>query len=90
MDVFLALLLLLGGYSLGAASQGGVDETVPVEQTGGAAGAGADVPAEIHDSSGVDRVSWDDCDTDRHYVIYRDLSRAPERDGDCEGVCPNE
>jgi len=90
MDVLLALLLLLGGYTLGAASHAGVEEGLPVEQTGAAAGARADAPAKTHESVSVDSEYWHDCDTDRHYVIYRDLSRNPSSTTDCKASCADE
>jgi len=87
MELLLALLLLLGGYTLGAASHAAVEEGLPVEHAGAAVGAGADVPAKIHDPASADSEYWDDCDTDRHYVIYRDLSRSPSSNTDCGAVC---
>jgi len=90
MDLLLALLLVLGGYTLGAASHAGVGEGSPVEHAGAAVGAGADVPVKTHESVSVGSEPWHDCDTDRHYVIYRDLSRSPSPATDCGAACADE
>ena len=90
MDVFVALLLLFGGFSLGVATGGDADNApsaTPATLTEGQAVRGQANYAHLHD-----------CLMSRHDVIYRDLSRAhpievdiesPEP-GDCDGACPDE
>ncbi|MEW5756467.1 MAG: hypothetical protein AB1810_09185 [Pseudomonadota bacterium] len=98
MEVFVAILLLFGAFSLGAASRDGVDEEPAAAQTSDASGERANVPETVQDAKNVgDRRSYG-CAADRHYVIYRDLTRAPDHagdrqtayGGDCEGSCQDE
>lgn len=98
MEVFVAILLLFGAFTLGAASRDGVDEEPATAQTTDASGERADVPEEVRDAKNVDDGRSYDCAADRHYVIYRDLTRAHDRAGDgqtaygsdCKGSCRDE
>lgn len=98
MEVFVAILLLFGAFTLGAASRDGVDEEPATAQTTDASGESADVPEEVWDAKNVDDRRSYGCAADRHYVIYRDLTCAHDRaggahvthGGDCEGSCGDE
>jgi hypothetical protein len=90
MDVFVALLLLFGGFSLGVATGGDVKHLPSATLT---------PMTERHAVPGqADYAHLHDCLTNRHGVIYRDLSRAhpievdieSPKPGDCDGACPDE
>ncbi len=98
MEVFVAILLLFGAFTLGAASRDGVEEQPAAAQTTDASGESAAVSEEVWDAKNVDDRRSYDCAADRHYVIYRDLTRAHDHAGDgqtahgddCEGSCGDE
>lgn len=96
MEVFLAILLLFGAYSLGAASHDGdhsQNAAVPADT-----GKGQTVHDAAQEAKGTDPIDLVDCAADRHYVIYRDLTRLevqkdavdPTPADDCEGPCRDE
>lgn len=92
MDLFAALLLLFGAFSLGAATGGDA-----VDQ-----GAAPGNPAATTEGREVrhqaDYAHLPNCQAGRHDAIYRDLSRArPVEVGtefpqprDCSDTCPDE
>ena len=98
MEVFVAILLLFGAFSLGSATHEGMegDSTtvqVPTAVNGSPNGSGVVGASEYYDQAQLH-----DCMLNRHDVIYRELSRAHAREihaatesaGDCDGVCTDE
>lgn len=98
MEVFVAILLVFGAFSLGSATHEGMEgdpTTVKVPATVNASPDGSGV---LGASEYYDEAQLQDCIQNRHDVIYRDLSRAHGREihaatesaGDCDGVCADE
>jgi len=98
MEVFLAILLLFGAYSLGAA---GHDAENDHPQT---AALHADTRSDqaVHDAARqakrIEPIDLLECAADRHYVIYKDLTHSEARkdaknttpSNECEGTCRDE
>ena len=98
MEVFVVIVLLFGAFSLGSATHSDVDADqatveVPAAMNESTAGSG-----EVHVDEMFDHTPLQDCMTNRHVVIYRDLTRANVRKldaatktpGNCDGVCVDE
>ena len=98
MEVFVAILLLFGAFSLGSATHEGMDDDPTTVEVPAAVNASPDGPDDVRASEDDDEAQLQDCMLNRHDVIYRDLSRAHAREihaatesaGDCDGVCTDE
>lgn len=95
MEVFVAILLLFGAFSLGSATHEGMEGDPTTVEVPAAVNALPDGPDDVHASGDDDPAQLQDCMLNRHDVIYRDLSRARAREinvaaesaGDCDGAC---
>lgn len=98
MEVFVAILLSFGAFSLGSATHDGMDGEATTVEAPALVNALPDGPDGVRTSEDDDQVQLHDCMLSRHDVIYRDLSRARAREinvaaesaGDCDGVCADE
>ncbi len=98
MEVFVAILLLFGAFSLGSATHEGMEDDSTIVQVPAAVNASQDGPGDARASEDDDEAQLQDCILNRHDVIYRDLSRdhgreihaATESAGNCGGVCADE
>lgn len=105
MEVFVAILLLFGAFSLGSATHEGMEGDPTTVEVPAAVNALPDGPDgvhasgdDVHASGDDDPAQLQDCMLNRHDVIYRDLSRARAREinvaaesaGDCDGACTDE
>ncbi len=98
MEVFVAILLLFGAFSLGSATHEGMEGDPTTLEVPAAVNALPDGPDDVHASGNDDPAQLQDCMLNRHAVIYRDLSRAHAREihattesaGGCDGVCTDE
>ena len=98
MEVFVMIVLLVGAISQGSAAHDGVEGEPAMVEVPAAVRESNDEPGEVRATAEVDQAQLQDCMLDRHYMIYRDLSRshvrksntATESAGDCEGVCADE
>lgn len=98
MEVFVAILLLFGAFSLGSATHEGMEGDPTTVEVPAAVNALPDGPDDVHALGDDDPAQLQDCMLNRHDVIYRDLSRARAREinvaaepaGDCDGACTDE
>ena len=74
MEVFVAILLLFGAFSLGSATSND-DDPADVELST-AVNVKQDLPGKGTQADGVEHAQLPDCLSDRHFVIYRDLTTA--------------
>lgn len=94
MEVFVAILLLFGAFSLGSATS---DDPVGTELST-AVNVKQDLPGKGTQADGVEHTQLPDCFADRHFVIYRDLTAAYKNRsetatlgaGDAEEAYPDE
>ena len=98
MEVFVAILLLFGAYSLGATSHDDTGNnptaaTIPAETSNNKA-----MPGTALKTKAIKSIDLVDCAADRHYVIYKDLTHSEVRkdeadttpSDECEGACRDE
>lgn len=98
MEVILAILLLFGAYSLGAAGHHGEGERPPMAANPADPSNSEATPAAGHEVKSAEPVDLLDCAADRHYVIYKDLTHSEVRkdeadttpSDECEGTCRDE
>ena len=98
MEVFVAILLLFGAFSLGSATHEGMEGDPTTLEVPAAVNALPDGPDDVHASGNDDPAQLQDCMLNRHAVIYRDLSSthgraavaATKSAGNCDGVCADE
>lgn len=98
MEVFVAILLLFGAFSLGSATHEGMEGDPTTVEVPAAVNASPDGPGDLRASEDDDEAQLQDCMLNRHDVIYRDLSRTHAREihattesaGGCDGVCTDE
>ena len=76
MEVFIAIILLLGAFSLGSATHHDADDDLGGWEQTVTANERQEQPGESFESANVEHVHSPGCLADRHFVIYRDLSVA--------------
>lgn len=98
MEVIVMIVLLFGAISLGSSTHDGVEGEPAMVEVPVAVRESTDEPGEVRATAELNQAQLQDCMLDRHYVIYRDLSRshvrrsntATESAGNCDGVCADE
>jgi len=98
MEVFVAILVLFGAFSLGSATHEGMEGDPTTVEVPATVNASPDGSGVLGASEYYDQAQLQDCMLSRHDVIYRDLSRAHTREiqaatesvSDCDGVCTDE
>ncbi len=98
MEVFVAILLLFGAFSLGSASNNDADNDPAGSELPVTANARLDLPGQGVEAGAVEHTQWRDCLAERHFVIYRDLTVVYENEietetagaGDIEEAYPDE
>lgn len=98
MEAFVAILLLIGAFSLGSATHEGMEGDRTTVEAQAAVNASSDGLGGVRASEDNDEAQLHDCMLNRHDVIYRDLSRAHAREihavtesaSDCDGKCTDE
>ena len=76
MEVFVAIVLLFGAFSLGSATHEGMEADPTTVEVPAAVTASPVGPSDARTSEDDDEAQLQDCMLNRHDVIYRDLSRA--------------
>jgi len=98
MEVFVAILLLFGAFSLGSATSDDADDDIAGVDISTAVNVKQDLPGKGAQADGVEHTQLPDCLADRHFVIYRDLTAvyknrsetATPGAGDAEDAYPDE
>jgi len=98
MEVFVAILLLFGAFSLGSATSDDADDDPVGVELSTAVNVKQDLPGKGTQADGVEHTQLPDCLSDRHFVIYRDLTAAYKNRsetatpgaGDAEDAYPDE
>ncbi len=98
MEVFIAILLLFGAFSLGSATGEVADEDPAGLGLTEIANERQDLPGKGVEAGEVEYTQFEDCLADRHFIIYRDLTVSYNKEietemtgaSDCEGECPDE
>ena len=80
MEVFVAILLLFGAFSLGSATNNHADEDPSGLELPTTANERQDLSGKGAEAGDVEHTQLRDCLVDRHTVIYRDLSVAYENE----------
>jgi hypothetical protein len=76
MEVFVAILLLFGAFSLGSATSNDADDDPADVELSTAVNVKQDLPGKGTQADGVEHAQLPDCLADRHFIIYRDLTAA--------------
>ena len=76
MEVFVAILLLFGAFSLGSATSDHADDDPVGVELSTAVNVKQGLPGKGTQADGVEHTQLPDCLSDRHFVIYRDLTAA--------------
>ena len=76
MEVFIAILLLFGAFSLGSATSDDADYDPAGVELSTALNVKQNLPGKGTQAEGVEHTQLPDCLVDRHFVIYRDLTAA--------------
>ena len=76
MEVFVAILLLFGAFSIGSAASDDADDDPVGVELSTAVNVKQDLPGKGTQTDGVEHTQLPDCLSDRHFVIYRDLIAA--------------
>jgi len=76
MEVFVAILLLFGAFSLGSATSDDADDDPVGVELSTAVDVKQDLPGKGTQADGVEHTQLPDCLSGRHFVIYRDLTAA--------------
>lgn len=76
MEVFVAILLLFGAFSIGSATSDDADDDLAGVEISTAVNVKQDLPDKGAQAEGVEHTQLPDCLADRHFVIYRDLTAA--------------
>jgi len=76
MEVFVAIFLLFGAFSIGSATRDAVDDDPAGVEISTAVDVKQDLPGQGAQAEGVEHTQLPDCLADRHFVIYRDLTAA--------------
>ncbi|WP_143557305.1 hypothetical protein [Solemya velum gill symbiont] len=76
MEVFVAILLLFGAFSIGFATSDDADDDPAGVEISTAVNVKQDLPGKGAEAGGVEHTQLPDCLADRHFVIYRDLTAA--------------
>jgi len=84
MEVFIAILLLFGAFSLGSATGEVADEDPAGLELTEIANERQDLPGKGVEAGEVEYTQLEDCLADRHSVIYRDLTVRYENEIDTE------
>ncbi len=74
MEIFVAILLLFGAFSLGSATNNHVDEDPSGLELPTKANVRQDLSGKGAEAGEVEHTQLRDCMVDRHTVIYRDLT----------------
>ena len=74
MEVFVAILLLFGAFSLGSATNNHADDDPSGLELPTTANEQQDLPGKGAEAGDVEHTQLRDCLVDRHSIIYRDLS----------------
>lgn len=98
MEVFVAILLLFGAFSLGSATNNHADDDPSGLELPTTANERQDLPGKGAVAGDVEHTQLRDCLVDRHTVIYRDLTVPYENEietqmtpaSDSEETVPNE
>lgn len=76
MEVFIAIVLLFGAFSLGSATNNDADDDPVDVELSTAVNVKQNQPGKGTQAEGVEHTRLPDCSVDRHFVIYRDLTTA--------------
>lgn len=76
MEVFVAILLLFGAFSLGSATSDDADDDPAGVEISTAVNVKQDLPGKGVEAADIEHTQLQDCLADRHFVIYRDLTAA--------------
>jgi len=98
MEVFVAILLLFGAFSLGSATSDDADDDIAGVDISTEVNVKQDLPDKVAQADGVEHTQLPDCLSDRHFVFYRDLTAAYKNRsetatpgaGDAEDAYPDE
>ncbi len=74
MEVFIAILLLFGAFSLDFASSDDADVDPAALELSEIVNERQDLPGKGVEAGEVEHTQLEDCLADRHFVIYRDLT----------------
>ena len=80
MEVFVAILLLFGAFSLGSATNNHADDDPSGLELPTTANVRQDLSGKGAEAGDVEHTHLRDCLVDRHSIIYRDLSVAYENE----------
>ena len=86
MEVFIAIILLFGAFSLGSATHHDADDDHSGLELTVTANKRQEQPGESVESANVEHVQSPGCLADRHFVIYRDLSVAYQKKHEIDAV----
>jgi len=84
MEVFVAILLLFGAFSLGSASSDDADHEPAGLELPPTVNERQDLPGKGAEAADVEHTQLRDCLADRHFVIYRDLTVSYENEIETE------
>ncbi len=84
MEVFVAILLLFGAFSLGSATSDNSDVDPAGLENPATAYERQDLPGKGVEAGDVEHTQLEDCLADRHLVIYRDLTISYENEIETE------
>lgn len=76
MEVFVAIILLFGAFSIGSATNHDVDDDPTGLELPVTTKERQDLPGKGVEAADVEHTQLTDCLADRHFVIYRDLTVA--------------
>lgn len=76
MEVFIAIVLLFGAFSLGSATSDDADVDPVGVELSTAVNVKQNQLGKGRQAEGVEHTQLPDCLSDRHFVIYRDLTTA--------------
>lgn len=84
MEVFVAILLLFGAFSLGSATSDDAKDDPAGLELPTTANERQDLPGKGVEAGDVEHTQLRDCLVDRHFVIYRDLTVSYENEIETE------
>jgi len=76
MEVFVAIILLFGAFSIGSATNDDADDDPAGLELPITVSERKDLPGKGTEAGGVEHTQLPDCLADRYFVIYRDLTAA--------------
>ena len=86
MEVFVAILLLFGAFSLGSATNNHADDDPSGLELPTTANERQDLSGKGAEAGDVEHTQLRDCMIDRHTVIYRDLTVSYENEIEMEKI----